>query len=250
MNIHEVRLTSDVEQFVTDEFTAHNFDIDLIHGLRHLRRVQAECEVISRMCAKILEPELVKCLGVAVAVHDLGRIREGNHAENSAEMFRSMPIEDLTADEIKAICYAVKYHNRGLESLCIDKAETFQDKLLGLLCLCDHADAASPEGMARSTLHMAQTKASILSTRFSADHLNAIMNQGASPSMMNEYKNDSLVAHLAYNYFADFSICYPIFHLLTDKYYNEHHVPNIVMFRAMIEPLLKLQEATDEVASF
>ncbi len=249
MNIHEVRSTREVEQFVTDEFTAHNFDVDLIHGLRHLRRVRAEYENIRLMCADMLEPELVKCLGVAVAVHDLGRIREGNHAENSAEMFRSMPIEDLTADEIEAIYYAVKYHNRGLESLGIDKAETFQDKLLGLLCLCDHADAASTEGAARAALHMANVKAPILSTRFSADHLRAIMVQGASPSMMNDYKNDSLVAHWAYNYFADFSICCPILHLLNTRYYDECHAPNVVMYRALIEPLLILQEATDEVAS-
>jgi len=245
-----MRSIRDVEQFVVDEFIRNNLDNDLIHGLRHLRRVQAEYENVRQMCVDILEPELIKCLGVAVTVHDLGRIRDGNHAENSAKIFLSFPIRDLlSADEIEAVYYAVKNHNRGLEFLGIDRAETFQDKLLGLLCLCDHADAASPEGASRSALYIAKIEAPILSTRFSADHLCAIMTQGASPSMMDDYKNDSWVAHLAYNYYADFSICCPIFHLLNTRYYNEYHAPNIVMFRAIIEPLLKLQEAADEAAS-
>lgn len=246
-----MRSIHDVEQFVFDEFTKHDFGDDLIHGLRHLRRVKAEYENIRLMCVDLLEPELITCLGVAVAVHDLGRIREGNHAENSAEMFRSLPVYNfLSADEIEAIYYAVKNHSYGLEYLGIERAETFQDKLLGLLCLCDHADAASTEGAARAALHMANAKKPILSTRFSADHLRAIMAQGTSPSMMNDYKNDSLVAHWTYNYFADFSICCPIFHLLNTRYYNECHAPNVAMFRALIEPLLILQEATDGVASW
>lgn len=246
-----MRSIRDVEQFVSDQFTRNGFDNDLIHGLRHLRRVQAEYENIRLMCADMLDPELIKCLGVAVAVHDLGRVQVGNHAKNSAEMFLSMPIEYLlSADEIEAVHYAVKNHSRGLESLDIDLAETFQDKLLGLLCLCDHADAASTEGAARAALHIANIKAPILSSYFSADHLRAIMSQGgASPSMMNNYKSDSLVAHLVYNYCADFSICCPIFHLLNMQYFNKYHAPNVMMFRAIIEPLLILQEAADKAAS-
>ena len=247
MDIHEMRSIRDVEQFAVDEFTRNDFGDDLIHGLRHLRRVQAEYEIIRQMCVDLLEPELLKCLGVAVAIHDLGRIRKGNHAENSAEMFLALPIHNLlSTDEIEAVYYAVKNHSRGLEYLGIDKAETFKDKLLGLLCLCDHADAASPEGAARAALQVAKIKAPILSTQFTANHLSAIMAQGASPDMMNDYKNDSLIAHLAYNYSADFSICCPIFHLLNTRYYNNHHAPNIVMFQALIEPLLILQEVADE----
>jgi hypothetical protein len=249
VNINEVRCVQDIDTFVVQEFTAKGFDKELIHGLRHLRHVQSECDNINRLCGNILGSGLMKCLNVAVAVHDLGRTEKGDHAEISAEMFRQMPIEDLDLDEKDVIYFAVKNHSRGLGLIGVKKASSFQEYILGLLCVCDHADAASPDGAARAAMHMANKKASVLSSRFSASHLRQIMEESAPSEMMNEYKNDSLIAHWAYNYSATYSICQPVKHLLSDKYLEECYTPRMLMFFAIITQLLALQEATDKVAS-
>lgn len=244
LEIHEVRSVEDIWVFVKERFIAKGLDKELIHGVRHIQHVREECVLLCGYCWGKIGSDVVKCLRAAVDVHDLGRTEKGDHAAISAEMFSKMPIEGLIEEEALAIRYAVQYHGRGLWGLGIPRAEMLAEKVLGLLCVCDHADAASSEGAARAAL--ALKKLPVLSSRFAADGLRQLMENGCTPDMMNVYKNDSLVAHWAYNYFATSAIRKPVSHLLTPRYLEEHGDPKLAMYRAIIEPLLLLQEEKDK----
>lgn len=241
MEIKDVRSFNDVWPYVQEQLVAAGFGRDLIHGLRHMRHVRKEAAILCEFCDEKLDASLVRCLKVAVDVHDLGRIkRTGNHAAVSADLFYQMPIQDLTPEEILAVCYAVQNHSHGLFGLGISRAENFQDKLLGLLCFCDHSDAASPDGAARAALALSDKP--VLSNRFDVWHLRRLMAIGCRAEMMNVYKDDSLIAHLAFDYYATGRIFSPIRHLLSGRYIRERSNPRLAMYKAIINPLIQLQE--------
>lgn len=270
-SIQEVKSVADVWPFVQECMKAGGLWTELIHGGRHMRHVLREAETLIAECQ--LGESLVKCLCVAAAVHDLGRLggnfqhpvvseeelkevidaaridknnsKYVDHAHLSAHLFRLMPIEDLTDEEKTAVFGAVRDHSVGLVGKFITRAETLEEKILGLLVVADHCgDAASPDGAARSI--RALKGKPVLSNVFSVEHLWQYVQEGCPVIPVadaNKYKNESLVAHQVYNYQASWPILAAVRHLLSQQYWDEEVMPRQLMYGSIIEPLLQLQES-------
>lgn len=167
-----------------------------------------------------------------------------DHAHLSAHLFRLMLIEDLTEDEKSAVFGAVRDHSIGLVGKHITRAETLEEKILGLLVVCDHCgDAASPDGAGRAI--KALKGKPVLSSTYTAEHLRQYMVEGCPIIPVAEagkYKGESIVAHLVYNYQASWSILAAVRHLLSQRYWDEEVIPRQEMYGSIIEPLLQLQE--------
>ena len=155
-----------------------------------------------------------------------------------------MPIEDLTKEEREAVFGAVRDHSIGLVGKHIAKAETLEEKILGLLVVCDHCgDAASPDGAARAIRALAEKRP--VSREFSIGHLRQYLVEGCPIIPVAEagkYKSESIVAHLVYNYQASWPILAAVRHLLSQRYWDEEVIPRQEMYGSIIEPLLQLQE--------
>lgn len=239
MRIQDVSMIGQIWEFVKEKYAEVGFSDELIHGLRHMHHVR---EVCANICETLDDPQVAKCLRTAVDVHDIGRAtdKSRDHAMVSAEVFKQMPISDLTEEEFEAAHFAVANHSRGLLAIGVSEAKSLREKVLGLLCVCDHADAASPDGVARAA--RALKGKPILSAAYTAEHLRELMVKGCAPEMMNVYKNDSLVAHLAYNYAAVEHIHAPVSQLLNDRYMNGWSNPRVAMYKTIVEIYLTLQE--------
>ena len=239
MQLHQVTSIMLIWEFVRETYEKTGLSNELVHGLRHMRHVR---EVCTNICETLDDPQVVKCLRVAVDVHDIGRAidKSRDHAAVSAKVFLQMPIGDLTAEEFEAVHFAVAYHSKGLRLVGVKRAVSLSEQVLGLLCVCDHADGASPDGAARAA--RALKGKPILSKRYTAGHLRQIMADGCDPGMMSEYKSDSLVAHLAYNYAAVEQILAPVRHLLSSRYLEEYSAPRTAMYKTIIEVCLALQD--------
>lgn len=240
MQIEEVKISDHIWSYVSEKYLEAGLADELIHGMRHMRHVREVCENICDV--QILDSQVIRCLYAAVDIHDIGRATDKtrDHAMVSAEVFRQMTLENLTTDEYEAVHFAVTHHSRGLRAIGIAEAKSLGEIVLGLLCVCDHADAASPDGAARAALALKGKP--ILSDNYTADHLRELMISGCAPEMMNVYKNDSLVAHLAYDYCATAHIIAPVRHLLNGFYMKYSSDPRLAMFRVIVETYLNLQE--------
>ncbi len=240
MQIEEVKITDHIWSYVSEKYLEAGLADELIHGMRHMRHVR---EVCNNICdVQILDSRVIRCLHAAVDIHDIGRAvdKTRDHAMVSSEVFRQMALDDLATDEYEAVHFAVIHHSRGLRAIGINEAKDLKEVLLGLLCVCDHADAASPDGAARAALALKNKP--ILSDNYTAEHLRELMTNGCAPELMNVYKNDSLAAHLAYNYCATAHIIAPVRHLLNGRYMKDWSDPRLAMFRVIVETYLNLQE--------
>jgi hypothetical protein len=235
---------------------------EMIHGDRHMQRVRDEAEVIVGYIDT--DPRLAKLVVLASEIHDLGRLGLAvcfgidqidpntviaslsdeptgvkNHARLSAELFRLMSIVGLSKKEKDAVYFAVRHHDIGLVGLGIPRARSLAEKILGLLVLADHADAASAEGAARSA--MALGKLPIHSQRFSHDHLVLFLSETGEEcplipvAAMNDYKSDSLLAHWVYNHQATWPIWRAVEHLLPRSYFRGRLLPRQQQFQALIQ---------------
>lgn len=234
--------------FVVAKFKEAGKWEDLIHGGRHIQRVKEEAEIM--VASNKLDGSVALCLEIAAEIHDIGHILPGDHAENSAEIFNQMPL-DLGIYAKEAIGQAVRDHSVGLVGKGITRAKSLYEKVLGLLVVCDHCgDAACPEGVARAALALKDKP--ILSKKFSAEKLDFYLGSESEFVLiypipieeMNEYKSDSLLAHLVYDYQATWPIIDVVKHLLSGEYLNNHLLPRQEMFGIILKTFIKLQRMT------
>jgi len=240
---------------------------ELIHGGRHVRHVVVEAKKIA---VGLEDRRMAKLLLLAAAIHDLGRLlgdyaypgfdsddlvmavdaaRIGSnridHAVLSAGLLQLMPLMDVGPEEMSAVWFAIRWHSIGLVGLHIERAETLGQKLLGLLVIADHADAASPEGAARAK--MALVGKPILSSRFGVDHLRSYLSRDGLEcpvipvTDMDGYKSESVAAHWLYNHQATWPMVRAIEHVLPVNYVNEELLPRMWQYQVLIETLLSLQ---------
>jgi hypothetical protein len=235
----DVLHSSQILEFAIGHFRQAGFEYEPIHGLRHLRGVIQECETICRMCP--IDSLVTWWLKIAVIAHDLGRTMPGDHAENSANIFARMPLHDLLECEKSWIEFAIRNHSRGVKAATGHKvASNPGEILLGLLCVCDHADGASPEGYARSILWAKKGNYKTFSEKFSKELLFAIMENNYPPKAKDALKSDSITAHLVFNFSATKQITNAVMHLLSEEYIK-HAEMRQMMFGKMVELLLELQ---------
>ncbi len=237
---------------------------ELIHGGRHTRNVLAEAKAITERCN--LGP-IGANLMISAAIHDLGRLGqfpyEGlseehitayvararidtknlsyiDHAHLSANLLES----DIFAfDDKPDVVWAIRNHSVGLVGLGIKKAQRSCEILLGLLVVCDHCgDAACPEGMSRAARDLLQRGTSMRSKKFEKEHLISFLEPGCPVipvAKAKEYKDESLTAHLVYNFQATWPIINCVRHILGEDYIQEEIMPYMEMFKSIILSFLK-----------
>lgn len=119
------------------------------HGIAHVKRVYQAFQAFYENGCYIENIEQSWLLEVAIILHDTGRGLEsdplysecnGNHALISEKLFWTYKIPWLSNEEKKIVAYAIKWHNKGLKGLGIEKAETSQEVILQFLVLFDGID--------------------------------------------------------------------------------------------------------------
>jgi len=199
-----------------------NYANNWVHGIPHIARVYKNARLISGLCK--INNRLEKCLEVAVIFHDIGRGLSGDHAENSAKIFGKMKIKGLTEKEKENILFAVKNHNMGLAGIGIKKAKQDKEILLGLLVLADHLDALGKIGLDRVIQWSKNTGVNLdLLSKIKPQKLRKFIADGKiTPEIKRlNLKEESITAHLIYNYLATEQIVKPLSHLLSKKFLLE-----------------------------
>ncbi len=203
---------------VIKRLTAAGYKNNWVHGLPHLERVKKNYDLLLRHSK--LPAHIAKCLKIAVEIHDVGRAFQGNHAERSAQIFKQMQISDLDEKEKNDIEFAVKNHNVGLLKIGIVKPKKDKETILGLLCLIDHMDAVGKIGILRSYqwIMESQENPEILNRLPIKTLKKYLKNNHITPEMRKaEFKAQSVLTQLIYNYLATREILNPIKNLLDKK---------------------------------
>jgi HD superfamily phosphodiesterase len=193
-----------------------------VHGVPHIVRVYKNMEMLLRYCN--IDKRITKCLKVTVIMHDAGRGLPGNHAENSAKIFNEMKVKGLTEKEKEEILFAVKNHSQGLAGIGIKKAKKDKEIVLGLLVLADHMDALGKISLDRVIQWSKNTGANLdLLSKIEPKKLRKFIADKKTISKIKRLnlKEESITAHLIYNYLATEQIIKPISHLLSKKFLLE-----------------------------
>ena len=193
-----------------------------VHGIPHIARVYKNARLFSEFCK--IDNRLEKCLEVAVIFHDAGRGLPGDHAENSAKIFSKMKIKGLTEKEKEGILFAIKNHSVGLAGIGIKKAKEDKEILLGLLVLADHLDTLGKIGLDRVIQWSKNIRINLdLLSKIKPEKLRKFIADGKiTPEIKRlNLKEESITAHLIYNYLATEQIIKPISHLLNKKLFWE-----------------------------
>ncbi len=128
-----------------------------------------------------------------------------------------MQISDLGEKEKNDIEFAVKNHNIGLLKIGIKKPKADKEIILGLLCLLDHMDGIGKIGILRAYqwIMESQDKPEILSRLPIKTLKKYLKNDHITPAMRKaEFKAQSVLTQLIYNYLATREIMSPIKNLL------------------------------------
>jgi len=222
----------EIERWARKIFLDAGLERELIHGLRHFEQVQREYQ---KICSLVpLDIEVGSLLEIAVNVHDIGRTVLGVHAENSARMFSEWSIPDLLLIQKHAVIFAIANHSHGLVGLGIKEAKTLEQKILGLLVICDHMDAASPEGAARAA--MAYKGKPTLSNDISKSDLLRAMEVSPPFGEMGRY-TASLLGNWVWDYAATGPIMQAIDSLVTVEY-KRYVEDRLTAFRSLIDVAL------------
>ena len=193
-----------------------------VHGIPHIVRVHKNMRLLSKLCK--IDNRLIECLEVAVITHDIGRGISGNHAQNSAKIFGGMKIEGLREKEKEEILFAVKNHSVGLAGVGIKKAKQDKEILLGLLTLADHMDAIGKISLDRVIQWSKNTGMNLnLLSKIKPKKLRRFIANGKITPRIKRLnlEEESIIAHLIYNYLATKQIVKPISHLLSKKFLLE-----------------------------
>lgn len=219
-----------------------------LHGLPHVERVKDNLKLLIDSCPK-LDQQTIKLLKIVVEVHDVGRKYEGDHAKNFANMACGIDMGNLSESEYSAIIYAVTNHSIGLPGLGIKKAESFEQKLLGLLVLLDHMDAIGEIGFLRPFQWSLDSKKylPILSKIKFKDLDRFLEDEKITPEIMSlRLKEESIVAHLIYNYLATYQIIEPVAHLLSPEFVGHIKNRNLYLLER-IDEMMKIMEENDSL---
>lgn len=211
--------TNEIYKEVIKKLTAAGYKDNWVHGLPHIERVRKNYKLLLRHSK--LPANIAKCLLIAVNIHDIGRTSAGNHAENSAQIFKQMKINDLSGKEKDNIEFAIKNHNKGLTALGIAKLKADKEILLGLLCLLDHLDGIGKIGILRSYQWiMERKKKPEILSRLPLETLKKYIKNGCiTPDMRkSDLKEKNVMENLIYNYLATDEIINPIKNLLDKKF--------------------------------
>ena len=207
---------------VKRQLEKRNYADNWVHGIPHITRVYKNARLFSRLCK--IDKRLEKCLEVTVIFHDAGRGLPGDHAENSAKIFSEIKIKELTEKEKKDILFAIKNHSVGLAGIGIKKAKRDKELLLGLLVLADHLDTLGKIGLNRVIQWSKNTGMNLdLLSEIKPKTLRKFIADGKiTPEVKRlNLKEESITAHLIYNYLATEQIIKPISHLLNKKFLLE-----------------------------
>lgn len=266
MEIQEVKDSNMAWSYLCQEFKLAGYWQERIHGGSHVTEVLRFATSVAE--SSNVHGLLAECLLIAAKLHDLGRLGMKHHysgvskkvlqiavdkaridktnpdyvdhAHLSANLFRLMPIE-YTTEFKHAVEWAIRNHSVGLVGLGIKKAEILADQTLGLLVFADHCgDAASPGGVARAAKAL-EGKVPILSKKHSIEHLQHFLDDPNSFIPVQEagsYKNESLIAHLVYNYQASRPIITVVRHLLSDEYLESVFYPSEDRYKFIIQSYL------------
>lgn len=218
-NFNKNLTSKEIYTEVVKKLTAAGYKDNWVHGLPHLERVRKNYSLLLRHSK--LPTHIARNLKIAVGIHDVGRAFPGNHAENSARIFKQMEITDISEIEKNNIEFAVQNHSKGLLVIGIKKPKEAKEILLGLLCLLDHMDAIGKIGILRSYqwLMESQKKPQILSRLPIRTLKKYLKNNRITPEMRkSELKAKSVLTQLIYNYLATIEILNPIKNLLDKKF--------------------------------
>lgn len=231
---------------VKKQLNKRNYADNWVHGIPHIIRVYKNARVISKLCK--IDNHLLKCLEVAVIFHDIGRELPEDHAENSARIFSGMKIDELIETEKEDILFAVKNHSVGLAGIGIKKAKRDKEILLGFLVLADHLDTLGKIGLDRVIQWSENTEMNLdLLSKIKPRKLRKFIADGKiTPEIKNlNLKEESITAHLIYNYLATEQIIKPISHLLSKKFLLEVEKREKELL-GEIEGRIELMEENDE----
>jgi len=226
---------SKAERALRDAYEAAGFTDDLVHGLRHTLRVVDEALRIIRECGL---GDVMACkLLCAVWLHDIGRVNAGNEQHALVSARKTLEVlglcHGISNEDVSDIHFAVLNHSQGLEGVAtlfgkeLAPASTDAEILLGFLVLCDHADGASPEGIARLCEYRLQMGGNdflpVASPRYTVLTLRRLLQSpnGIPLAEMKAMKEDSVVAHVLYNYGATARILAPMEPHITATYQKE-----------------------------
>ena len=207
---------------VVRQLSERDYAENWVHGIPHVKRVWGNLKFLLKSCS--LSKNMVRCLKVAVLVHDAGRGLPGDHAENSAEIFGGMEMNSLTKEESENIFFAVKNHSKGLAGVGVDKAEGNKDVLLGLLVLLDHMDALGRVDFYRTIQWSKDTGRNLdLLSRLNPQELRKFIGENYLSQEIEEMnlKEESILTHLIFNYLVADQIVTPVSHLLSDEFLLE-----------------------------
>lgn len=192
---------------VTAALSEAGYRNNWVHGIPHIIRVRKNLRLLLKYSS--LDNKTIKCLRIAVDMHDIGRAYPGDHANNSARIFKQMNIKGLTPEEKNDIEFTIENHSKGLKALGINKAKKNNEILLGLLCLLDHMDAIGQIGTHRTYQWLMETRpnAQILSS-IPIKHLKYYLGQKTMTTEIRNLnlKSDSVLGNLIHNYLATFEI--------------------------------------------
>lgn len=218
-----------------------------VHEGSHLLRVRNNLEFLIKSCPS-LDPAIIETERTIVEIHDIGRILPGDHAANFTKVFGLLKIE-LSEEELEEITFVVENHSRGLPGLGIKKAESRKEILLGILVMLDHMDAIGESGFLRPLQWSMDSKKylPILSKIEISDLKRFISDGEITPEIMElKLKEESIVAHLIYNYLATYQIIRPIAHLLSEKFIKGVEERNLYLLERIVD-MMKLMEENDSL---
>lgn len=211
----------DLEQIleiVQREVQRRGFGNDPVHGWRHIIAVINWAEKLMKYSN--LPNELVEDITIAAIAHDVGRDCPGlAHALASAEWLENEKEIKISPERRADVVWAVSFHSTGLAKAGVSKAVKRKHIIAGFLVLADHLDALGYPGAWRlieSQRHKKE-RMGIYSSNISVLELREIWHGGiitAEIEGMN-LKNDSVIAHMIYNYLATAQIVGHIKHLLS-----------------------------------
>jgi hypothetical protein len=224
----------EISKFVRNEMEKAKTAEDWVHGLPHVRRVYSNLELLLKCnegsCLP-LDPLMIMRLKIAVIFHDVKRSgpgKGGNHAVEGAEFFKTLRIDGLDEEDVKAIAFAIANHNVGLRNLkpeISEKATEDEKTLLGLLVLLDGMDTLCHIGYFRILQWYGQKGEPFsLLGNIPANVLRDIMGFKLSKKKVGSLclkDNGQILPHLVHDFYIFMEMLEPVEHMLPSDYLEE-----------------------------
>lgn len=205
-----------------------------VHGPHHVERVYENFMLLlscyEKSCPK-LDSRMVERLKIAIIFHDVKRGNPGSygdHAVAGADFFKAQNINGITAEDVKAIAFAIANHNKGLKHLDpeeLERATPDEKTLLQLLTVMDGMDTLGDVGYLRVLQWYGQKeKAFSLLGDISSDVLYNVLAYEYHPreiATLNLKDAGQVLPHLLYDCYVFAEMIEPVKHLFPDEFLNE-----------------------------